>query len=171
MNRVLSSLNSLPGGGAQDIPQCNLHGHKAERGQPFRFSGQSIDWRTLHGVDFDSLVRATPPRRTSLALLKEDFGLTVSAPQASSCDIDSWQRCLEAGLLDGNLGAEPAGKLTLNNVLQFSKLAQFGLQLLYHSLQDGGDAASLEAENRVNPGPDCCITQSMYASPVPPAGS
>ena len=69
--------------------------------------------------------------------------------QAKDCDVDSWQRCLEAGLLDGNLSAEPPGKLTLNNVLQFSKLAQFGLQLLYQSVQDGGDAAALQAENRV----------------------
>ena len=59
MNRILSGLNSLPDGGEADTQPCMLHGprQKAERVPGFRFSGQRIDWRTLHGVDFDSLVR------------------------------------------------------------------------------------------------------------------
>ena len=81
--------------------------------------------------------------------------------QASEGDVGSWQRCLEAGLLDGNLSAEPAGKLTLNNVLQFSKLAQFGLQLLNQSLQEGGDTQALKAENKVLAlDTDLCSAQS-----------
>lgn len=39
-------------------------------------------------------------------------------------------RCLEAGLLNGNLSAEPPATLTLNNLLQFAQLSQLGLQWL-----------------------------------------
>ena len=38
------------------------------------------------------------------------------------------QRCLQAGLLHGNLAAEAPSKLTLTNLLHFAQLAQLGLQ-------------------------------------------
>ena len=44
------------------------------------------------------------------------------------------KRCLQAGLLHGNLAAETPSRLTLNNLLQFARLAQLGLQYLHTAL-------------------------------------
>ena len=50
--------------------------------------------------------------------------------QVEEGSIADLKRCLEAGLLHGNLAAEAPAKLTLNNLLQFAQLAQMGLQWL-----------------------------------------
>ena len=60
MNQIFTGPNALPSSTPQALQHCNLHGHGADSvaAPAFRFSGQRIDWRTLHGVDFDTLVSA-----------------------------------------------------------------------------------------------------------------
>ena len=51
-------------------------------------------------------------------------------------DLDSLERCMQAGLLHGSLDVEKPEALTLNNLMQFAQLAQLGLQWL-HALHAG----------------------------------
>lgn len=59
-------------------------------------------------------------------------------------DIDALNRCLDAGLLDGDLYQERS--TTANNILHFARLAQFALQFLWASV-DGTHEDSTQAKD------------------------
>ena len=156
-NQLLAGPNDLPQGRSPaKEAACPVHGMRTDaHGVPqFAFSSQRVDWRTLHGVDLDTLVPPPACCSPEQGLLSICWACTswahtacgqpdsVSSAQVEEGNLVDLQRCLQAGLLHGNLAAEAPSKLTLNNLLHFARLAQLGLQYLQTSSEPDPEAAA-----------------------------